>query len=211
MNIVIIFILILILFIFFLFRDRGGYTVREIPNFLTAEECDEIINMSLDKLEDSKVYGDTDHIQENHRVSKQCWLGNEMSDVVEKFSKQSERATSSQGKYQEMLQVVRYEQGGFFNSHYDQTPGDEEFCKRMNGPYGPRKYTVLVYLNDDYDGGETFFPNINKEVKPEKGKAVIFENVDSNNVIIKESLHGGRPVTSGTKWICNKWIHSFKG
>ena len=44
-------------------------------------------------------------------------------------------------------------------------------------------------------------------LKPKKGKAVIFKNVDINGNIINQSLHGGEPVRSGQKWIINKWVH----
>lgn len=76
----------------------------------------------------------------------------------------------------------------------------------MNQNNGPRYLTVLFYLNDNFDGGETIFPKINKLVKPEKGKAVIFQNVNNNGVIITQALHGGKPVKNGEKWIANKWI-----
>lgn len=39
------------------------------------------------------------------------------------------------------------------------------------------KYTLLIYLNDDYEGGETVF-YLNDEkiiIKPQKGKAIIFD------------------------------------
>ena len=71
---------------------------------------------------------------------------------------------------------------------------------------GPRYLTVLFYLNDNFEGGETIFPKINKLVKPKKGKAIIFQNVDNNGVIITQALHGGEPVKNGEKWIANKWI-----
>ena len=77
---------------------------------------------------------------------------------------------------------------------------------RVNGDNGPRLLTVLFYLNDDFEGGETIFPKINKVVKPQKGKAVIFRNVDNDGVIISQAVHGGEPVKNGEKWIANKWI-----
>ena len=108
------------------------------------------------------------------------------------------------------MQVVNYQKGGFFKPHYDACEGAKEFCHRMNGNIGPRYLTVLFYLNDNFDGGETVFPKINKTIKPKKGKAIIFKNVDDNGVVINQSLHGGEPILSGEKWIANKWIHINK-
>ena len=100
---------------------------------------------------------------------------------------------------------------GFFNPHYDPYPGDDDdLKKRMNNNSGPRRYTILIYLNDDFEGGETEFPNIGRKIVPEKGKAVLFVNTDNNENIYKESYHGGNPVKNGTKWVCNKWVHFSK-
>ncbi len=40
-------------------------------------------------------------------------------------------------------------------------------------------YTIVVYLNDNYDGGELYFvdPNINIKIKPEKGSIVMFPSI----------------------------------
>jgi prolyl 4-hydroxylase len=166
-----------------------------------------IIKMSEPKLVDSMVYGaETDNVTLESRISKQCWFGNE-DQLIDKISDTCASATSTHKNCQEQLQVVKYAKGGFFVPHFDPCEGDEQFCERMNRESGHRKYTVLIYLNDDFEGGETEFPELKKSVKPEKGKAVIFRSVDDNGNIIPESKHGGNPVTQGEKWVCNKWIH----
>jgi predicted 2-oxoglutarate/Fe(II)-dependent dioxygenase YbiX len=111
---------------------------------------------------------------------------------------------------QEDLQIVSYKPGGFFTPHYDACDGKKDYCQRMDGSAGPRLFTYLIYLNDDFEGGETVFPKLNKSVKPKKGKCVIFQSTVSppDSRIILEALHGGNPVTSGNKWICNKWIRN---
>lgn len=68
-----------------------------------------------------------------------------------------------------------------------------------------RYATILVYLNDDFTGGETIFPKLNIKIKPKIGKVLIFYSLDSKENTILDSLHGGLPITSGVKWICNKW------
>ena len=185
------------------------YEVQEIPDFLTPEECDTIIDMSHPNLIESEVYtgANDDSIDTTHRKSEQCWLKDHEHELVEKLSHKVAELTQTDLSMQEELQVVKYTQGGFFNPHFDACNGDKEFCKRMDDGVGPRYITVLIYLNDDFTGGETVFPSINKSVKPQKGKAVIFYNTHKNTgEILKKSFHGGNPVLSGNKWICNKWI-----
>lgn len=187
------------------YTDMPNYDIKEIPNFLTHEECNKIIELSNGKLFPSKVYSQNEDLLSNDsRISQQCWLTDD-NPLIKDISERVKQFTNTIGT-QEQLQVVNYPKGGFFSPHYDACEGNEGYCSRMNGSDGPRLLTVLIYLNDNFEGGETVFPKINKSVKPEKGKAVIFRNVDENGVIITQALHGGEPIKSGEKWIANKWI-----
>ena len=182
------------------------YDILELPNFLSHEECDQIIHMSENKLFPSKIYSENDDVFEtNTRKSEQCWL-DDSNPLINNLSTRVKNVTNCHHNPSEHLQVVKYGQGGFYTPHFDACDGDSAFCKRMDGELGPRLWTFLIYLNDDYTGGETVFPKINKSVKPQKGKAVLFKNVDDNGSVISQSFHGGNPVTSGQKWIANKWI-----
>ena len=189
------------------YSDKPDYTVLELPQFLTYEECDNIIELSKDNLFPSKIYDESsDLLADTKRVSEQAWL-DDSDPFIKRLSDKIKNYTNTPNNFQEKLQVVKYSTGGFFKPHYDACEGGSEFCKRMDGENGPRYLTVLIYLNDDYEGGETVFPLINKSIVPRKGKAVIFQNVDKKNgYIITQSVHGGEPVTKGSKWIANKWI-----
>lgn len=183
----------------------------EVDDFLTHEECDELIRMSHDNLENSLVYSTTEDLHDtSQRNSKQAWLTDDQSPVVKKVSDKVAALTGTDVGLQESLQVVQYPAGGFFKPHFDACGGDAEECERMNGALGPRRITVLVYLNDDYQGGGTTFPKLGVTVTPKKGKAAVFYSVDEEGSIIPESEHGGDPVIAGQKWICNKWVRLGK-
>ena len=182
--------------------------VKEIPDFLTPEECDIIIELSKPNLVNSLVYSDKeDQLNTTTRKSMQCWLKDEVDSVIKKVSDKTAELTGFPTRNQESLQVVSYTEGGFFNPHYDACRGDEKYCHRMNNNGGPRYMTLLIYLNDDYDGGETLFPKLNYKTSPKKGNAVLFYDTDDNGKILDDSLHGGNPVSNGMKWVCNKWVH----
>ena len=73
--------------------------------------------------------------------------------------------------------------------------------------------TLLLYLNDEMEGGETTFPlwrNANTPgaltVKPEKGKAVLFYNLLPDGNFDELSMHAALPVTKGTKYLANLWV-----
>lgn len=186
------------------------YSIIEIPHFLSDNECDQIIESSKNTgLFASKVYeGSHDSYNDLHRRSEQCWLNDTDHDYIKNISDRVGFLTGTINNKKEPFQVVKYKSGGYFNPHYDACNGSEEFCKRLNKD-GFRLLTVLIYLNDDYTGGETVFPNINKTVIPEKGKAVVFYNVNEQGKPIYEALHGGNPVKSGEKYICNKWVRTM--
>ena len=65
--------------------------------------------------------------------------------------------------------------------------------------------TVLLYLCDVEEGGETKFPLKNTQVTPKKGRAVLFKSTHPDGALDPKSLHGSNPVIKGEKWACNKW------
>jgi predicted 2-oxoglutarate/Fe(II)-dependent dioxygenase YbiX len=67
----------------------------------------------------------------------------------------------------------------------------ENSGKPNNFPY----YDIagLMYLNDDYEGGELYFPQHGIEFKPKAGAAYFFPGD-------KNFIHGVREVTSGTRY-----------
>ena len=73
--------------------------------------------------------------------------------------------------------------------------------------------TLLLYLNEGMEGGETSFPRwLNGEtteileVKPEVGKAVLFYNVLPDGNYDERSQHAAKPVIKGEKWLTNLWV-----
>lgn len=196
-------------------HHHKNYVIYEISGLLTHEECDTLVRLSKNKgLQDSQVWsfeGQGSNIyDESHRNSKQAWVSDGECEVAEKLSVFASQVSGLPMTNQEHLQVVRYDNGGRFNEHYDVCDHESKsYCEAMNNKAGERVTTLLVYLNDDYEGGETEFVNIGVKVKPEKGKGILFWNIDDQGKIIPESRHRGNPVTKGEKWICNKWTHEL--
>lgn len=55
-------------------------------------------------------------------------------------------------------------------------------------------------LNDVGNGGRTVFPKLKVSIKPQKGSAVLWFNIDSQSKRVDAMLHGACPVLRGTKW-----------
>ena len=176
-------------------------TYREpqvIPNFLTEDERRHIVTKAEQKLHVSTVAEDR-KIDKDVRDSETAWL--DTSDpIVRRVMEKCVSLTDRPLTNCEHLQVLRYKPGGHYKPHQD-TFDDMKGNKRM--------YTVILALNDDYEEGETEFPNLKKKYKLKAGDALFFHTLDNYELMTSKALHGGRPVKSGEKWICNLWVHKY--
>jgi hypothetical protein len=71
---------------------------------------------------------------------------------------------------------------------------------------GQRAMTLLVYLNEDYTGGDTAFPVLGRKFKGNKGDALIFWNLNEDGTPDFNTQHVGTQPTSGEKWLLSQWI-----
>lgn len=107
----------------------------------------------------------------------------------------------------EPTNILHYDPGQEYRPHYDAVRPDEvpDFEADLRA-HGQRLVTVLVYLNDAYEGGETEFPRLGQRFKGKPGDALIFWNLDADGEIERQSLHAGLPVTGGEKWLLSQWV-----
>ena len=66
-------------------------------------------------------------------------------------------------------------------------------------------------FEDPAAGGANLFVEKNSKVmlKPTKGSAAFWVNLDSSHARVSSSAHLGCPVLKGSKWTLNKWIYSW--
>jgi len=171
---------------------------RIITDFISEDERQYIMKKAEKNLKTSVVSSDMT-VDKETRDSETAWL--ELSDpVVRRVAERCVSLTDRPLVNCESLQVLRYKEGGRYKPHQD-TFNDTEDNKRM--------YTVILALNDEYEGGETEFPNLGKEYKLKAGEALFFHTLDNYELMTSKALHGGKPVKSGEKWICNLWVHKY--
>jgi predicted 2-oxoglutarate/Fe(II)-dependent dioxygenase YbiX len=171
---------------------------RVVHGLITDEERKHIIQKAEKKLDVSTV-AENRIVDKKVRDSETAWL--DASDpVVKRVMDKCVALTDRPITNCEHLQVLRYKPGGHYKPHQD-TFSDTKGNKRM--------YTIILALNDDYEGGETEFPNLKKKYKMKAGDALFFHTLDNYELLTSKALHGGRPVKSGEKWICNLWVHKY--
>jgi predicted 2-oxoglutarate/Fe(II)-dependent dioxygenase YbiX len=94
----------------------------------------------------------------------------------------------TQPLYSDTLQIVRWPEG------FEQQPhADSENPGGVPHPYAWRAFASLIYLNDDFEGGQIYFPNqgLAPTIKP--GMLVFFPGT-------LEFLHGVRMITRGDRY-----------
>lgn len=197
------------------FNDTMDRTsVTEYQQLLTPDDCASLIEfaaskgMTVSEVNDNKMIGGTG-VDYSHRKSKQVWIKVHEHPVAKKLASLSVRLTGYPESNQEQLQVAMYEEGGEFKAHHDACANpDPDFCERtMNHGAGPRRTTLLVYLNEGFTGGETHFVKKGTSITPTTGKAILFWNTNEDNSLIDETMHQGMPVVKGHKWIATIWSH----
>lgn len=186
------------------------YNIVEVHNFLPVEACKYIIDRASKQAQQKSLLAEpkTDVRNPNIRNSEETSIGDN-DPIVADISDRLVDITGVPRSHQEMDRIIHYKEGGQYLPHFD-SPKDDERRTRMFGDSIGRLITVIIYLNDVAEGGETIFPNSNQFVKPEAGKAVIFQNILPDGQVIDTSFHGGAPVKKGEKWIMTKWIRVNK-
>ena len=179
-----------------------------ISNFINNNECDHLIKISKDQYKKAEIYKDPNEDNEHGRIKDKelrnnsvTWLKHNKDNITMNISNKISKILNIPIQNAEPIQMLKYNNGQKFDKHFDSYSMDDYRFQNQ------RLYTVLAYLNNP-DGGETRFDNLNKTIKPEKGKIVVFANcVNKSRVRHNDSMHTALPVKSGEKYAFNLWFH----
>jgi hypothetical protein len=111
----------------------------------------------------------------------------------------------------ELTQVLHYSVGEEFRPHHDfLDPANPSHLQQLRSR-GQRIATFLIYLSDEFAGGETEFPKAGIRYRGGIGDAIFWANVGMDGHPDPLSTHAGLPPTSGEKWILSQWIRDRAG
>ncbi|CAI0461984.1 unnamed protein product [Linum tenue] len=153
-------------------------------NFLSKEECEYLISLAKPHMVKSTVVDSETGKSKDSRVrtSSGTFLARGRDKVVREIEKRIADFTFIPVEHGEGLQILHYEVGQKYEPHF-------------NG--GQRIATILMYLSDVEEGGETVFPsakgNYRKKglsVKPKMGDALLFWSMKPDASLDPSSLHG---------------------
>ena len=160
------------------YRKNGMYgtlvpnsQIYEVPEFVSSSTCGEIVawlkgNKEYEPENDgnSAFNGRTIPFKKIDDATIKQIVGAFRFDITFKVRQLFEEAL-----YPDYTDLVYWPDGMDMDVHADAAwpDGSPNYCAY-------RHVSAVVYLNDDYEGGETYFPDFEYEVKPETGKAVFF-------------------------------------
>lgn len=103
-------------------------------------------------------------------------------------------------KDSELPQLLIYHPGGHYKPHidgealFDDGSGQLKWVKNVD-----RDISMVIYLNDDYEGGQIVFPKQAVSVTPRKGMLIAFPSTH-------HFLHGVNPVLRGNRFAIVNWF-----
>lgn len=179
----------------------------ELKNILTEKECNELINYCYNnKTEDGKTPG----IYVNYTNDLVCWIPKtnpKVKSIIEKLGVMFKTPFD----HAENVRITRYFPNQSFDNRFDSCCDDTLQCRDFMKQGGPRKLSFIIYLTDDYTGGETFFLNIGMKFKPKKGDGIVFYPMNPETNKCHPALaYSGLPIDYGVKWIINIWFREDK-
>jgi prolyl 4-hydroxylase len=173
--------------------------LTRFPGLFSAEECAWLAGAAAPMLEPAVVIepGSGRQVRDPVRVCDSVGFTWPLENpAVHALNRRLAAASGTAVGQGEPLQVLRYRPGGEYRPHFDAIPG---FANQ-------RAMTILIWLNDDYEGGETHFPTAGLKLKGGPGDALLFRNTGPDGRPDPASGHSGLPVTAGEKLIASRWI-----
>jgi prolyl 4-hydroxylase len=188
---------------------RAAPRIGVCEGFLFAEECAWLINAARERRAPAAVYAREREGAEQVSVRTNSVADFALLDMDVVFAVLRRRIANTIGlplEHFELPTLLHYAPGQRFAPHCDfldaRFPGPAADLRER----GQRVLTFLVYLNEDFEGGETDFPRLGYRFKGKTGDAIMFANVDARFQPDFNTRHAGLAPTSGEKWLLSQWV-----
>ncbi|MBM7567502.1 prolyl hydroxylase family protein [Paenibacillus sacheonensis] len=167
-----------------------------LENVLSHAECDALIALAQSRLQRAKI--GKAHQESDIRTSSSMFFEESENESIHTVESRVSELMNIPVSHAEPLQILHYKAGEQYRPHYDYFTSDHVANNRIS--------TLVMYLNDVEEGGETYFPSLHFAVTPKKGSAVYFEYFYNDHDLNERTLHAGNPVSVGEKWVATQWM-----
>lgn len=183
-----------------------------VDEFMSGEECEQLIEQSRRKLTPSAIVdprtGKFQVIAD--RSSEGTYFQRGESPLISRLDRRISELMNWPEDHGEGIQILHYGVGAQYKPHFDYFPENESGGALQMTQSGQRVATLVMYLNEVTEGGETVFPDVGISITPKRGSAAYFAYFNSLGQVDPATLHGGAPVLAGEKWIATKWMRQSK-
>ncbi|MET0290800.1 MAG: 2OG-Fe(II) oxygenase [Steroidobacteraceae bacterium] len=184
--------------------------VATFPDLVRTELCAELIGYATGRLEAARVYDPVSHedIVIAHRSNTIATFDVNRAEFVHALLQaRMSAACGVPDRWMEAPSVLHYSPGEQIREHYDfVNPSSSPDYTAEIARNGQRIITFILYLNEDYDGGETDFPTLSLTHKGSRGEGIYFVNTLPDHSPDLRMIHAGRPTTRGEKWIITQFV-----
>jgi prolyl 4-hydroxylase len=179
-----------------------------LADVMSAEECDQLVALARPRLTPSTVIDPRTGADQPaaHRNSEGMFFRLRETPLIARLDHRISQIMNFPVEHDEGLQVLRYGPGTQSTPHFDFLTPSKDSNRRSLARSGQRHSSLVIYLNDVPEGGETVFPSVRLSVCPRKGNGVYFEYCNSRGQVDPLSLHAGAPVIAGEKCAVTKWM-----
>lgn len=185
--------------------------INSFKEFLPAPVCRRLIHLSRGRLKPALVYDAVNkrNYQSIERTNSIAEFNLVENDLVHFLIQERMSAACTIPMVQmEGTAILNYQPGQEISDHYDFIDPDLPNYRQEITENGQRIITFLIYLNDDYVGGETVFPKLNISHKGQIGEGLFFVNALADGSSDLRALHTGTPPLNGEKWIVSQFIRN---
>jgi prolyl 4-hydroxylase len=190
-------------------HSRGEDPVfAALGNVVDADECKALIEMAKPRLAPSTLVDPMSgrDVVSDKRASWGMFFRLGENDLVARLDRRLSALMNLPLENGEGLQLLYYPTGAASEPHHDYLAPTNAANRESIARSGQRVSTLVTYLNDAPEGGQTVFPQLGLAVSPIRGNACYFEYCDGNGRVDARSLHASAPVTRGDKWVMTKWM-----
>ena len=172
--------------------------IKELSDFIPKDKCDDLVDFLSRKMVFKK---------QQSMKAMSITVSDDTHETIACIRQKISELLDVPLRNLEYLLISRYVEGGEHPHHYDtffiepNTIYTKDFYEANMKEGGQRMQTCVIYLNDDFKGGHTFFGRIYNSIQPEKGKLAYWANANEYGDTYVWSEHMGMKVESGTKWI----------
>jgi len=165
--------------------------IKHVPGFMKQKDADLVYQYAKKYDNEFSDYGNSEKefmVHTYHPIQKndpyvldilQSYAKNVYNFVLNNYDNKFEPFTDTK------THIARFESGKGMHEHFDASR--------------PNDIATLIYINDDYEGGEIYFPSYDIYIKPKSGDLITFpDNPDF--------IHGVKAITDGIRYTAPRWF-----